>query len=209
MLSVVLSVGTPLLAAGLHAVLAADPTLRLSVAAAAGAGRGDGWLLDAAGHDAAVVDEATALRLGRRLADQLGVVVVLEDAGADVFALLAAGARGILAYGSDGRVVLTAVHAVCAGSVVIDPGLVSALEGPRLPPLSGPDAVRAEDLTSRELEVLRCLGRGMTNAEIGHELFVSEETVKTHVSRVLRKLGVRDRLQAGLYAIRMAPTAAR
>lgn len=206
MLSVVLAVGTPLLAAGLHAVMAADPTLRLSVLATGGQ-LDDAASIDLGDHDAAVVDEQTALRVGRSLVGQLRLVVVLERAGSDVLQLLAAGASGILAYGSDGRVVITAVHAVCAGSIVLDPGLVDALKGPRLPPLSGPDAVRAEELTGREAEVLRCLGRGMTNAEIGGELYVSEDTVKTHVSRVLRKLGLRDRLQAGLYAIRMAPSA--
>ena len=59
---------------------------------------------------------------------------------------------------------------------------------------------RFEELTDRELEVLRAVTRGMSNAEIGEELYLSEATVKTHVTRILAKLGVRDRVQAVVLA---------
>ncbi len=59
-----------------------------------------------------------------------------------------------------------------------------------------------EPLTSREQEVLECLGRGLSNKKIGATLFISEKTVKTHVSAILSKLGLADRTQAALYAVK-------
>ena len=59
-----------------------------------------------------------------------------------------------------------------------------------------------ESLTEREVEVLRLLGQGQSNKQIAHELHVREETVKTHVSKVLHKLGLQSRTQAALYAMR-------
>jgi two-component system NarL family response regulator len=64
------------------------------------------------------------------------------------------------------------------------------------------EAPAAEPLTEREQQVLACLGRGMSNKEIAAELFISEKTVKTHVSNVLDKLGLADRTQAALYAVK-------
>jgi DNA-binding NarL/FixJ family response regulator len=57
-------------------------------------------------------------------------------------------------------------------------------------------------LTGREMDVLRCLARGMSNKEIGADLFISEKTVKTHVGSILDKLGLADRTQAALYAVK-------
>ena len=74
-----------------------------------------------------------------------------------------------------------------------------------LRPAAGPhrdDAARLSRLTDRELEVLRLIAQGMSNAEIGEALFLSEATVKTHVGRLLRKLGCRDRVQAVVFAFR-------
>jgi DNA-binding NarL/FixJ family response regulator len=68
------------------------------------------------------------------------------------------------------------------------------------PPSEKTRAERFEELTDRELEVLRAVTRGRSNAEIGEELYLSEATVKTHVTRILAKLGVRDRVQAVVLA---------
>ena len=59
-----------------------------------------------------------------------------------------------------------------------------------------------QELTERELEVLRCIARGRSNKEIGSDLFISEKTVKTHVGNILDKLGLADRTQAALYAVK-------
>ena len=64
-------------------------------------------------------------------------------------------------------------------------------------------STRVEDLTPRELQILRLMARGRSNGEIAHELFLGLQTVKTHVSSLLRKLGARDRTQAVLSAVRI------
>ncbi|MGO7983299.1 response regulator transcription factor, partial [Rhizobium johnstonii] len=99
---------------------------------------------------------------------------------------------------------LDAVRTVAAGEALIDPAATRALIGQfgaRIrPPLADPRA--AADLTAREREVLALLARGLSNTEIAAELVVTRETVKTYVSRLLLKLGLRDRVQAVVYAYR-------
>jgi DNA-binding NarL/FixJ family response regulator len=114
---------------------------------------------------------------------------------------LVAGASGFLLKSSPPERLVTAIRTVAAGDALLDPAVTRrVIEGfTRLPsvPDVAPELVR---LTDRELDVLRQVARGLSNVEIGRELFITEATVKTHVARLLAKLGLRDRVQAVVYA---------
>ena len=98
---------------------------------------------------------------------------------------------------SDLEELSSSVQRVGQGGSVLDPAVVGQLVGR---PRQGDNPL--EYLTDREREVLLLISRGMSNAEIGHAFFLSEATVKTHVGRVLAKLGCRDRVQAVVFAFR-------
>lgn len=109
---------------------------------------------------------------------------------------LRSGAVGYLFKDVDPDALAHAIRAVHAGQVLLEPDVASSL-------LSGdPVDARAGTLTEREREVLIEIARGRTNREIARALVVSEKTVKTHVSSILTKLGLADRTQAALYAVR-------
>ena len=126
-------------------------------------------------------------------------VLVLTTFGvdADVVAALRAGASGYLLKDTPRPALLAAVRAVAAGEVLVDRDVLQALlpAAPRVTP-----DPRLERLTPRELEVLGGVARGLSNAEIAAELFLGESTVKTHVGRLLDKLGARDRVQLAVRA---------
>jgi len=108
-----------------------------------------------------------------------------------------AGASGFLLKDASPRDVAAAIRAAHRGEAVLHPsGAAKLLAERRRPP-----AAHA-DLTARELEVLRLIARGLQNKQIAAQLHVSEKTVKTHVSAILRKLDVTDRTQAAMYAVR-------
>ena len=113
------------------------------------------------------------------------------------------GARGFLLKDAPTREVVDAVRAVAAGDAVLAPAVTRQLldqVGRRLPAAVSRTPDGLAELTDREQEVLRMLAVGMSNAEIATALVVSEKTVKTHVSNLLGKLGLRDRVQAVIYA---------
>jgi two-component system, NarL family, response regulator LiaR len=120
---------------------------------------------------------------------------VLED-GAVVDAVRA-GAIGYLLKDAASHELCRAIKAAAAGQVHMSPQAAARL----LREVRTPQAV-AEPLTERETEVLRLLALGMSNKEISQKLNIGEQTVKTHVSHILGKLGVPSRTQAALYAIR-------
>ncbi|TDC62393.1 response regulator [Streptomyces hainanensis] len=131
-------------------------------------------------------------------------VIMLTTYGQDdyLFDALRAGASGFLLKDVRRDDLVYAVRAVVAGESLLAPSVTRALiaaftSGRALPP---PRTELLDALTARERETLRLLGRGLTNAEIAAALVVSEHTVKTHVSNVLTKLGLRDRVQAVIAA---------
>ena len=139
----------------------------------------------------------------RRLPDQR--VLILTTFGLDDYIIdaLRAGASGFLLKDAPTQDVLAAVRAVAAGDAVLSAAVTRQLldqVGRRLPAAVSRDAHGLAGLTDREEEVLGMLAAGLSNAEIAAAMVVSEATVKSHVSRILGKLSLRDRVQAVIYA---------
>src|SRR5262249_47097167 len=120
-----------------------------------------------------------------------------------VYEALRAGASGFLLKDTPPEQLVAAIHVVAEGEALLAPSITRRVisefvkgAGPK-PPAQFP---KLADLTARELEVLKAIARGLSNAEIARELYVSETTVKTHVARILMKLGLRDRVQVVVLA---------
>jgi DNA-binding NarL/FixJ family response regulator len=130
------------------------------------------------------------------------LVLTTFDLDDYVYEALRAGASGFLLKDASAGELASAVRVVAAGDALLSPGVTRRLiaEFARLGAPRGPDRRQLKDLTERETEVLALVARGMSNAEIAAHLIVAEQTVKTHVSRVLMKLGLRDRAQAVVFA---------
>jgi len=128
-------------------------------------------------------------------------VVVLTSFSADdqVLPAVRAGASGYVLKDAPPAEVEAAVRAVHRGGVVLAPQAASTVLGEVA---RGQAAPGADELTRRERDVLGLLARGLSNRELAAALFVSEKTVKTHVSSILSKLGLADRTQAALFAVR-------
>ena len=131
-------------------------------------------------------------------------VLVLTTFGEDevLWGAMEAGAAGFVLKDSSAEDLIAAVRAVAGGGAWFDPGVAPRLLD-RYRQVVAPaarDAARLDELTGREHDVLRLMARGATNAEIAAGLFVAEATVKTHVGSILRKLGVRDRAAAIVFA---------
>jgi DNA-binding NarL/FixJ family response regulator len=129
------------------------------------------------------------------------VMLTTFDLDEYVYAALQAGASGFLLKDVSPERLIAAIRLIASGDALLAPSitrrLVERFSKPRPTPA---EMGTLSDLTPRELEVLRLMARGMSNAEIADALVVSEATVKTHVAHVLPKLGLRDRVQAVVFA---------
>ena len=132
------------------------------------------------------------------------LVLTTFDLDEYVYEALRAGASGFLLKDASADQLAEAVRVVAAGDALLAPGVTRRLiaEFSRLSgePPRAPSMRRVGDLTERETEVLALIAQGLSNAEIAGQLVVAEQTVKTHVGRILVKLGARDRTQAAVFA---------
>ncbi|WP_454051836.1 response regulator [Cellulomonas sp. Marseille-Q8402] len=204
-----------LLRAGLATILGASPGIE--VVGQAGTGREAVELARALQPDVVCMDvqmpDMDGLEATRRIVADPAVtagVLVLTTFNRDDYLLesLQAGAAGFLLKNSRPEQLADAVRAVAAGDALLSPEvtravIARAMTAGSAPGRSGvpvPGARAGAGLTERELEVLRLVARGLSNDEIAAELVLGRATVKTHVSNVLTKLGLRDRVQAVVYA---------
>ena len=130
------------------------------------------------------------------------LVLTTFDLDDYVYQALRWGASGFLLKDASARELADAVRIVAAGDALLSPGVTRRLiaEFARMGAPRGPSRDNLDGLTERECEVLALVARGMSNAEIAGRLVVAEQTIKTHVSRILMKLGLRDRTQAVVLA---------
>ncbi len=142
------------------------------------------------------------LEATRRLAGKTRVLVLTTfDLNEYVYEALRAGASGFLLKDAPADQLVTAIRVVAAGEALLAPSITRRLiEEFARRPRSNARPGQLEALSPRELEVLRLVARGLSNAEIAAELYVGDATVKTHVSRILQKLTLRDRVQAVVLA---------
>jgi DNA-binding NarL/FixJ family response regulator len=204
-LRVVIADDQPMMRAGFKAVLEATGDIQVVAEASTGAEA----VAAAKQHapDVVLMDirmpEMDGIEATRQLPRQR--VLILTTFGLDdyIIAALRAGASGFLLKDAPTAQVVDAVRAVAAGDAVLSPAVTRQLldqVGRRLPAAVSQKPQTLTRLTEREREVLRMLAAGLTNAEIAHALVVTEATVKSHVSNLLGKLGLRDRVQAVIYA---------
>jgi DNA-binding NarL/FixJ family response regulator len=186
---------------GLRMILAAEPDIE--VIGEARTGREAVDLAAGLGPDVVLMDirmpEMDGLEATERLAKAGGPRVVLLttfDLDEHVFRALRAGANGFLLKDTPAEQLVAAIRAAAVGDALLAPSVTRRLieTFARRPSIGIPSGF--DSLTERETEVLQLMARGFSNAEIADELQVGEATIKTHVARVLSKLGVRDRVQA-------------
>lgn len=189
----------PVVREGLSAMLESDPGIE--VVGQAGSGEEAVTLTERLVPDLVLLDlrmgamdgvAATGHILRRSPRTKVVIVTTYED-DADILRAVEAGAAGYLLKGSSRAELIDAVHGAARGATVLTPSLAPKLFRAR--------AVETPLLSGRECEVLRLVSQGLTNAEIGRQLFIGEATVKTHLLRAFKKLEVSDRTAAVITAL--------
>jgi DNA-binding NarL/FixJ family response regulator len=144
--------------------------------------------------------ELDGLEATRRIltADAAARVLILTTFDLDeyIFEALSAGASGFVLKDDPPEQLIAAIRTVAGGDALLSPAVTKRVIRQFARKRAAPPPKEFDELTAREREVLRLITNGLSNAEIGRELFISETTVKTHVTRVLQKLNLRDRAQA-------------
>ncbi|HEY1369225.1 MAG TPA: response regulator transcription factor [Gaiellaceae bacterium] len=150
--------------------------------------------------------ELDGLEATRRIlaADPAAKILILTTFDLDeyIYEALRAGASGFVLKDDPPEQLIAAIRTVASGDALLSPTVTKRVIGQftRLPRPDPPPALA--ELTDRELEVFRLIAKGLSNSEIGQELFISDTTVKTHVTRVFQKLELRDRVQVVVLAYR-------
>lgn len=146
--------------------------------------------------------------ISQRLPDTGVIILTIHDDEQYLYELVRAGAKGYLVKDSEPRRVVEAIRHVHAGGSYLPPDLMDKVLGEfrRLQEGGGTARERprtgAEALTARELEILQLIVEGRSNAQIAAALYISEKTVKNHITNILRKLDLHDRTQAAVFALR-------
>jgi DNA-binding NarL/FixJ family response regulator len=193
---------------GLKAILGTDPGLQVVGVANDGAEALE--LIPRLNPDLVLMDlkmpgmnGVHATRYIRRKHPEIQVLVLTTyDADEWVFDAIRAGARGYLLKDTPRERLLSAIREAVAGKTPVDPDVAGKLFARVVQPTSVPDAAIASLLSEREREVLGLLGKGLSNADIAARIYLSEGTVRNYVSSIFEKLGVTDRTQAAVLAIR-------
>jgi DNA-binding NarL/FixJ family response regulator len=192
--------------AGFHMLLARETDIEV----VAEAGNGLEAVRKAAQFDPTVVlmdirmPELDGLQATRRIlaANDRARILILTTFDLDeyIYEALSAGASGFVLKDDPPENLIAAIRTVAAGDALLSPTVTRRViqQFNRIPRSLPPKELG--DLTAREQDVLRLIARGFSNAEIAHELYITEGTVKTHVTHVLQKLGLRDRVQAVVLA---------